>query len=76
MANSINKEEGFRYSFNDGEIILSLRDRPVIYDTLTNIVYGKESGCIFLLSGSPGTGKSLTAEAIAEILHKPLYKIS
>lgn len=45
-------------------------------NSFKDIVYGKESGCIFLLSGSPGTGKSLTAEAIAEILHKPLYKIS
>ena len=34
------------------------------------------AGCIFLLHGPPGCGKTLTAEAIAEMLHRPLYSIS
>jgi len=29
-----------------------------------------------LLHGSPGVGKTLTAESIAELLHRPLYSIS
>lgn len=33
-------------------------------------------GSIFLLHGPPGVGKTLTAEAIAEMLHKPLYTVS
>ncbi len=33
-------------------------------------------GVIFLLHGSPGVGKTLTAEAIAEYLHYPLYSVS
>lgn len=33
-------------------------------------------GTIFLLHGPPGVGKTLTAEAIAELLHKPLYVVS
>jgi SpoVK/Ycf46/Vps4 family AAA+-type ATPase len=33
-------------------------------------------GCIFLLHGPPGVGKTLTAEAIAEMLHKPLYSVT
>lgn len=41
-----------------------------------DIIKGKESGSIFLLCGSPGCGKTLTAEAIAENLHRPLYKIT
>jgi len=30
----------------------------------------------FLLHGSPGVGKTLTAESIAEFLHRPLYSVS
>ena len=29
-----------------------------------------------MLHGSPGVGKTLTAEAIAELLHRPLYSVS
>lgn len=45
-------------------------------NTFRDIIGGKESGCIYLLAGDPGTGKSLTSEAIAEKLQKPLYKVS
>lgn len=41
-----------------------------------DIVEGKGGGCIFLLHGVPGTGKTLTAETVAELLHRPLYMIS
>jgi len=44
--------------------------------TFTDIITGKGGGCIILLHGSPGVGKTLTAEAIAELLHKPLYSVS
>jgi hypothetical protein len=44
--------------------------------TFTDIVDGKGGGCIFLLHGPPGQGKTLTAETVAELLHKPLYMIS
>ena len=42
----------------------------------SDIIAGKGGGCIFLLHGEPGTGKTLTAEAIAELLHRPLYSVS
>lgn len=42
----------------------------------SDIISGKGAGCIFLLHGSPGVGKTLTAEAIAEMLHRPLYSVS
>lgn len=44
--------------------------------THTDVIAGKGEGTIFLLHGPPGVGKTLTAEAIAELLHKPLYVVS
>ncbi|KAI2508476.1 hypothetical protein MHU86_6003 [Fragilaria crotonensis] len=41
-----------------------------------DVIAGKGDGSIFLLHGPPGVGKTLTAEAIAEMLHKPLYVVS
>ncbi|KAI8999778.1 P-loop containing nucleoside triphosphate hydrolase protein [Gaertneriomyces semiglobifer] len=41
-----------------------------------DIIAGKSGGSIFLLHGPPGVGKTLTAEAIAEVLHKPLYYVT
>lgn len=44
--------------------------------SFTDIIQGKSGGIIFLLHGSPGTGKTLTCESIAELLKKPLYIVS
>lgn len=41
-----------------------------------DLVEGKGGGTIFLLHGPPGEGKTLTAEALAELLKRPLYSIS
>lgn len=41
-----------------------------------DVIEGKGGGTIFLLHGTPGTGKTLTAEAVAEALHQPLYSVS
>lgn len=45
-------------------------------DAFNDIVDGKGEGSVFLLYGPPGCGKTLTAEAICEMLHKPLYSVS
>lgn len=39
-----------------------------------DFVAGKGGGLVVALHGRPGTGKTLTAEAIAELLHVPLCK--
>lgn len=41
-----------------------------------DIISGKGGGCIFLLHGDPGVGKTLTAEAVSELLQRPLYSVS
>jgi hypothetical protein len=41
----------------------------------SDLIEGKGGGCIFLLHGQPGVGKTLTAEAIAERLERPLYMV-
>lgn len=41
-----------------------------------DVMPGKGEGLIILLYGPPGVGKTLTAEAVAEILKRPLYRVS
>ena len=41
-----------------------------------DVVRDKGKGLIGLLAGPPGVGKTLTAEVMAEIAHRPLYTIS
>jgi SpoVK/Ycf46/Vps4 family AAA+-type ATPase len=40
------------------------------------VIEGKGNGLIILLHGGPGTGKTLTAESIAEFTGKPLYRVT
>ncbi|CAM6100911.1 unnamed protein product [Calypogeia fissa] len=39
-------------------------------------IANKGEGCIFLCYGSPGTGKTLTAESVAESMHRPLWSLT
>ncbi|KAL2857203.1 AAA family ATPase [Aspergillus pseudoustus] len=41
-----------------------------------DIVENKGKGLIALLTGSPGVGKTLTAEAVAEVTKRPLYVVA
>lgn len=43
---------------------------------VNDVVEKKNSGLVLLLHGPSGVGKTLTAEIIADITHKPLYKLS
>ena len=42
----------------------------------TDLIAGKGQGLIVLLHGGPGTGKTFTAETVAEIAEKPLYRVT
>ena len=57
------------------EILFSLTETSKI-DNGKDVVDGKGGGCIFLLHGTPGIGKTLTAETISETLKRPLYMVS
>lgn len=41
-----------------------------------DIIEGKGQGLLVLLHGGPGTGKTLTAESIAEEQERPLYRVT
>lgn len=41
-----------------------------------DIIQGKGEGTVFLFYGPPGVGKTLTAEAIADVMKKPLFQVS
>lgn len=42
----------------------------------TDIIQGKGNGLILLLHGGPGTGKTFTAESVAEMAERPLYCVT
>lgn len=44
--------------------------------TIDDVIQGKGKGLVTVLHGSPGTGKTLTAEGISELLKCPLYMVS
>ncbi|KAJ0109953.1 P-loop containing nucleoside triphosphate hydrolase protein [Diaporthe amygdali] len=41
-----------------------------------DLIEGKGNGLIILLHGGPGTGKTLTAESVAELAERPLYRLT
>lgn len=57
------------------DLLLSFVEEP---DQLgfDDIIEGKGLGTIVLLAGNPGTGKTLTAEAVADHVRRPLYSLN
>lgn len=43
---------------------------------LEDVIGGKGGGLIAVLHGRPGVGKTLTAEAVSELLEAPLYSVT
>ncbi len=78
------------FDLTDYEYDMSLRDKLILpadqrelLDVLTtdltaftsDIIEGKSAGNVVLAKGSPGVGKTLTAEVYAELIQRPLYSI-
>jgi len=59
-----------------GSTALDENDSEDDDDIGLDVVANKGAASIFLLHGPPGCGKTLTAEAIAELLRKPLYVVT
>merc|ERR1712187_492754 len=56
------------------EMVLALVEHA--HSSFQDIVDEKGGGCVFLLHGPPGVGKTLTAEANAEKMQRPPYSIT
>ncbi|PKK40734.1 hypothetical protein CI102_15424 [Trichoderma harzianum] len=57
-------------------LIRALVSNQIEAEKSTDLISGKGNGLIMLLHGGPGTGKTLTAESVAEIAKRPLYPVT
>ncbi|GAP89771.1 putative TOB3 [Rosellinia necatrix] len=72
-------EEAFKLLVIDEstkELIQAVVTNQLQAEDHTDMIRGKGNGLFILLHGGPGTGKTLTAESVAEIAQKPLYKVT
>ncbi|KAJ6024683.1 ATPase AAA-type core [Penicillium herquei] len=58
------------------ELIQALVKKHDSMGKSTDFIEGKGNGLILLLHGGPGTGKTLTAESVAELTSRPLYRVT
>ena len=58
------------------ELIQALVTNQLKAEQSTDLISGKGNGLIILLHGGPGTGKTFTAESVAELAEKPLYRVT
>ncbi|CAI6034512.1 unnamed protein product [Clonostachys chloroleuca] len=58
------------------ELIRAVVSNQLSVKSKTDLIEGKGSGLFMLLHGGPGTGKTLTAESVAEIAQRPLYRVT
>lgn len=61
---------------NSKKLVQALLTDQIVREQGTDIIEGKGNGLIILLHGGPGTGKTFTAESVAEIAEKPIYRVT
>ncbi|KAF3927323.1 hypothetical protein ABW21_db0202270 [Orbilia brochopaga] len=57
-------------------VVAMVEDHLSKKNAVSDIIKGKGRGLIVLLHGGPGTGKTLTAECVAEKCQRPLYAVT
>jgi SpoVK/Ycf46/Vps4 family AAA+-type ATPase len=68
--------ESLVFSDKSKELIHALVTTQLAREKSTDVIQGKGNGLIMLLHGGPGTGKTFTAETVAELAEKPLYRVT
>ncbi|KAK1589663.1 P-loop containing nucleoside triphosphate hydrolase protein [Colletotrichum navitas] len=71
--------QAFKYLVIDDEtkeLIKAVITTQLKAEENTDLIHGKGNGLFSLLHGGPSTGKTLTAESVAEIAKKPLYRVA
>ncbi|CAI7585797.1 unnamed protein product [Penicillium manginii] len=58
------------------ELVQALVTNQLTSVKSTDVISGKGNGLILLLHGGPGTGKTFTAEGVAEFAEKPLFRVT
>lgn len=58
------------------ELVQALVVNHIANEQGTDIIERKGKGLIILLHGGPGTGKTFTAESVAELAEKPLFRVT
>ncbi|KAJ5672667.1 ATPase AAA-type core [Penicillium longicatenatum] len=58
------------------EMIEALVKKHSSTNESVDVIEGKGNGLILLLHGGPGTGKTLTAESVAELTRRPLFRVT
>lgn len=58
------------------ELVQALITNQLAAEKSTDLILGKGNGLTILLHGGPGTGKTFTAEGVAEIAEKPLFRVT
>jgi ATP-dependent 26S proteasome regulatory subunit len=58
------------------DLIQALVGSKLAAEKGTDLIVGKGNGLSVLLHGPPGTGKTFTAEGVAEFARKPLYRVT
>jgi AAA+ superfamily predicted ATPase len=58
------------------ELVQALVMKQLAAEESTDFIAGKGNGLIVLLHGGPGTGKTFTAEGVAEFAEKPLLRVT